>query len=247
MCSPQISRYYWHKAVLKSDLPPRAKVAASALAIVFMNDETGRCDPGFAKILKATGLSKDTLKRAIRDLIDAGWLSRTEGRGKGNVTRYTLCSPGQIVRFRQPERSADMPQKKGSTGALSEKQKGAQVHQEGGTGALSYNSDKHTYNIQRADPDRFANHRFTGNAFDGPVLVRDKDHGNLSSWGRWLMAEGFPPMSAIPVRRLGSAKKGGDLFALPWRTPPTDARGTEEARAYFIAVLEAQEARHAAQ
>lgn len=247
MCSPQINRYQWLKAVLKSDLPARAKVAASALAVVSMNDETARCDPGLNKILTDSGLSKDTLKRALRDLIDAGWLSRTEGRGSGKKTRYTLCSPGQIVPFRQPEKVADLHTKKGGTGALSEEQKGAQVHSKGGTGALSYYKDKHTSNIQGADPDRFANHRFTGNAFDGPVLVREKDHGNLSAWGRWLMAEGFPPMSAIPVRRLGSAKKVGDLFALPWRTPPTDVRGTEEARAYFIAVLEAQEARHAAQ
>lgn len=247
MCSPQIDRYQWLKAVLKSGLQHRAKVLASCLAVEFANDETGRCDPGLRKIIEASGLSQDTAKRAIRDLIDAGWLSRTEGRGSGNKTRYTLCSPGQIVPFRQPERVADLPPQKGGTDALSEKQKGAQVHPKGGTGALSYNKDKHTSNIQGADTGRFANHRFTGNAFDGPVLVREKDHGNLSAWGRWLMAEGFPPLSEISVRRQGSAKKGGDLFALPWRTPPTDARITEEARGYFIAVIDAQEARHAAQ
>ncbi len=128
MTAQTLNRFEWVKAVAQSDLLDRAKVVAWALAVNFCNEETGRTDPGLKEISKATGKTIDTLKRAIRDLIGAGWLSRTEGRGAGNKTVYTFLSPGKVVLISQAKRAANTSPEKGGRGAPLDEKKGARVH-----------------------------------------------------------------------------------------------------------------------
>lgn len=127
----KLNRFEWQKAVLQvRSLTSTAKLVASALSVQFANDDTGQLNPGLTTLMEFLGLPLSTLKRAIRQLIDAGWLSRTEGRGAGNCTNYTLLAPCKIVPFR--------PRKKGSKASLSNKKKGSQVVQKGSTHELSY-------------------------------------------------------------------------------------------------------------
>ncbi|WP_371171476.1 helix-turn-helix domain-containing protein [Aliiroseovarius sp. 2305UL8-7] len=127
----RLNRFEWQKAVLQvRNLNSTAKLVASALSVQFANDETGQLSPGLATLMEFLGLPLSTLKRAIRQLIDAGWLSRSEGRGAGNYTYYKLLAPCKIVPFR--------PKKKGSKASLSAKEKGSQVAQKVSTHELSY-------------------------------------------------------------------------------------------------------------
>lgn len=245
MTGQTLNRFEWLKALNRSGLLPRAKVVASALAIEFCNDETGRLDPSLTTLADATGKTVDTVKRAIRDLVEGGWLARTEGRGRGNKTEYTLLSPGKIIAISNPKKGAQVHHIKGGTGAPLTKEKGAQVHGKGGTGALSYNKDKQTMNKYSANPDRWAAHRFIGNAWDGPSLVLASDYDTLSAWGRWLKSHGLPALDRLQLQTFG--RDGTKVFRLPYRTPPSDAQREAEALAYFAEKVEEQGVSYAAQ
>ncbi len=113
-----MNRFEWLKAVLQDgDLPDRAKTIASVLAVQFANDDTGQINPSASTLADYIGASKDTVKRAVADLVAAGWIARTEGRGAGNRTQYTLLSPGKVVPFTGQKKGAELhlwPSKKGA-------------------------------------------------------------------------------------------------------------------------------------
>ncbi|GIT93127.1 hypothetical protein JANAI62_35890 [Jannaschia pagri] len=118
----RLNRFEWQKAVLQvRNLNSTAKLVASALSVQFANEETGQLSPGLATLMEFLGLPLSTLKRAIRQLIDAGWLSRSEGRGAGNYTYYKLLAPCKIVPFRPKKKGSQVAQK-GSTYELSYKE-----------------------------------------------------------------------------------------------------------------------------
>jgi len=104
-----MNRFEWLKAVMRADLPDRAKSVATALALVFCNDETGQINPGYGAIADAIGgAHHDTIKRAVAALSEAGWLAlpegRKAGRGRGNAVSYILTSPGKVVPMHRPKR-----------------------------------------------------------------------------------------------------------------------------------------------
>lgn len=130
-----INRHEWLKAVNKdSKLPHRA--VRVALALWTRGNETDdHVYPGMDDIMEQSGLSRDTAKRGLLDLVGAGWLHRTEGRGRTNFTVYTFCSPGKVIAISSGKRGANMPQEKGGSSALSGKKrvqlckkKGAVLH-----------------------------------------------------------------------------------------------------------------------
>jgi len=246
MSTQTLNRFEWLKAVNRADLLPRCTKFAAALAVEFYNDETGRLDPGVNTLAEATGQTVDTVKRAIRDLTDGGWLARTEGRGRGNKTEYTLLSPGRVIAISSTKKGAPMHQTKGGTHAHLTKEKGAPVHGKGGTGALSYDKDKQTLNKEGANPDRFRHHQFIGNATNGPRLIATNDQLKLNPWAEWLKAEGFPQLHSLGIKR--TPEKGrNEYFALPYRSPPTDPMRNAEAREYFAVHLDQLGASYAAQ
>ena len=86
------------------DLMPMAKVVASALAIQFANDESGQMSPSAATLADYVRSSLPTINRAVRALEEAGWLARSEGRGRGKFTQFTLLSPGKVIAFAAPKK-----------------------------------------------------------------------------------------------------------------------------------------------
>lgn len=121
MSNGQINRFEWLKAVVQSGgLKDRTKTVGAALAVQFANDETGQINPSVRTLANYTTQSIDTVKRAVKELVDDGWLGRTEGRGRGNKTAYVLGSPGRVV-------SISTQSKGGNRAPLTER-KGATVH-----------------------------------------------------------------------------------------------------------------------
>lgn len=79
-------------------------------------------------------MSLATIKRCLRQLVEFGWLLRTEGRGAGNNTEYDFRAPCNITPFR--------PKKKGAPATLSTPQKSTPVTEKRLTGELSYIKDQ---------------------------------------------------------------------------------------------------------
>lgn len=106
-----------------------AEVGAVAFAVwckllVHRNRKTGECFPSVKTIMKATGLTKPTVVKAIKELEKAGWLTvvRTKSeRGKPQPNRYTLA-PRLLVNEIDQQQSthpllvgkADLPVGKGN-------------------------------------------------------------------------------------------------------------------------------------
>lgn len=251
--SPNSSyRYQWLKAVNRSDLLPRAKLVASALAVEFYNQDTGRCDPGAETLATATGQTLDTVKRAIRDLVEAGWLARSEGRGRGNKTQFDLLSPGKVIPISSAKKGAPVHHRKGGTDAPLPREKGAPVREKGGTGALSYNKDKHTIEhrgarvpTQTPEPVlAFKDYRFAGKAIDGPSLVPMSDHATLNAYADLVRSHGLPDLQAMAIRQ---ATKKEIFFHLPYRKAPNTPEQNEEVLSYFRSIIDHTAVRYAAQ
>ncbi len=133
---PKLNRFEWLKAVLqRADLNSSTKAVAAALSVQFANDETGQLNPSLKTLDEfLAGMSLATIKRCLRQLVELGWLFRTEGRGAGNCTEYDLRAPCKIIPFRQ--------KKKGAPVSLSNGEKGSPVTEKRLTGELSYIKDK---------------------------------------------------------------------------------------------------------
>jgi len=247
MPNAHINRFEWLKAVLQfEDLSPSAKTVASALAVKFANDGTAQINPSVRTLAAFTSQSIDTIKRAVKALVDAGWMERTEGRGRGNKTRYTLLSRGEVVQLSgQNKRCINPP---------STNQKGAAAHQKESNDAPSYNKDKQSLEqtggrTSHKRPDaisQFANRRFYGNGYDGPRLIPSTDHFALNEWNAWLTERGFPKLHQMPIKQLGE-KRGNFGFWLPSKMPPQTDSEMDQARFFFEALCDWEVAAHAAQ
>lgn len=236
MSNGQFNRFEWLKAVVQSGgLKDRSKTVATALAVQFANDKTGQINPSVRTLADYTTQSIDTVKRAVKELVDDGWLGRTEGRGRGNKTAYVLVSPGKVVPISAP--------KKGCSHAPLTGQKGATMHRKGGNHAPSYNKDKQSFEQRESKPQQYRSHRFAGNSFDGLTLIPSSNQEALYAWGHWLKAQGFPALDQYPIERQGQ-KSGSSFFSLPWKAPPVEPDLIEEACAFFAAML-GQEDGHA--
>jgi len=162
------ARWGWMKAVAgDGNLSPMARLLASILATQFSHHETAHCAPGTKTLADALCTSVDTIKRALRDLAAAGWLIRTEGRGRGNRSEIVFLDGNNVVpmiRPREPETSghvrsdpAKAPSERYEKGGNSAPvynrnqaaKKGADMRGKGGKTALSYIKDD-PKNIQRA-------------------------------------------------------------------------------------------------
>jgi len=252
MSDAHINRFEWLKAVLQSShINANAKAVASALAVQFTSDETGQTNPKTTTLAKYLNASLATVKRGVSDLVKAGWLHRTEGRGTGNQTRYALTSPGKIVPFRVSKISE------------TNRKKGANMHPKSGSDlSLQNNSSGSNLSLHRlkSEPSyieqsseqksaawkAFRNHTFTGNPFCGPRIVRSDDRRKIYAWGRWLMERGYPALELFPIIE-ETAKRGGKVFLLPWTMPPERDEQCLEATEFFDHLLDWEAARHAAQ
>ena len=97
-------RWGWLKAITAdADLSPMARLLAHVLATQFSHHETAHCAPGTYTLAAALATSADTIKRALRDLAAAGWLIRTEGRGRGNRSEIFFLGGTNIVPMIYPK------------------------------------------------------------------------------------------------------------------------------------------------
>jgi hypothetical protein len=86
-------REVWAEAVWKSDLPPTQKLVALAYA-----DHARDRDVAWAsydRLMRRTGLSRDTVARCMKALVKADWLLPVRAAGQHRSARYGLTTPSQ--------------------------------------------------------------------------------------------------------------------------------------------------------
>ena len=208
----KLNRFEWLKAVLQvKALNSSSQVVAAALSVQFANDETGQINPAMKTLAEYLKMALSTVKRAIKELVAAGWLSRTEGRGAGNRTRYTLRSPYRIVPFR--------PKRKGAHVGLSDQEKGSSVPQKGGSRGLSYKEQSKEQKARLAPSPDLPNGRQSGEALrfvpgGGGYFERE--------WDDALRAYGLPSLHRSLPQVIHEGRR---CYQLPDLCPAR--RGTE--------------------
>ena len=154
----KLGRWAWADAIdLDRTISLSAKALASKLVRNFAHSETAHCAPGSDTMAHALGTSTDSIKRLLRELTEAGWLVRTEGRGRGNRAQIVFLWGNNVVPMvrsdasgapandlqNEPKRPATGSEKRGADAPFYSRekaaQKGADMGGKGGTGALSYN------------------------------------------------------------------------------------------------------------
>ncbi|KAB2539668.1 hypothetical protein AL035_17835 [Salipiger aestuarii] len=167
-------RYGWVEAVCcDASVGAQAQVVAYVLAMRYANRHTAQCDPGLPELEGTLGRSRSTLKRAISELIDAGWITRVVGRGRGNRSGYGFLTRARIVSLKGvrsgPKKgSADDPfygAEKGSDPGCQEKQKGSNLTLKGVKSGPPYNIAKTCKNHRGTD--------LPQNLSDNPMVIRD--------------------------------------------------------------------------
>jgi Helix-turn-helix domain len=109
----------WVEQVLAGNLSAAEKLVATRIAL-HHNIETGQCDPSIIGLVKRTNTSESTVRRAIKELEDAGWLAvdRTNGRYRNSYQLHAPTLPlaeglnpvrGERVQTANPAAGGDQP------------------------------------------------------------------------------------------------------------------------------------------
>ena len=94
----QHQRFGWLKAVRRdTGLSAQAQMLAHVLVLDYANKHTLQCDPSIAELEDLTGRSKSTIKRAIAELVEARWITRITGRGRGRTSGYGFLTRASVV------------------------------------------------------------------------------------------------------------------------------------------------------
>ncbi len=174
-------RFAWMEAVrVDRDLSMTARLLGHVLALDFANHDTAECRPSPKVIADRLGVSVDTAKRAMADLVAAGWIRRaSDGPGRGRAASITFLSRAQVVSLKGG-RVAPISggSNGGKTAPISGPEKGANLRGKGGKFAsppTPPNKDK-----------PYLNHKATD---DPDALVR--------YWAEVIDGGGFIPSGAI--------------------------------------------------
>ena len=195
-------RWPWLRAIhSNTELTDAAKLVACVLVTQFAHHQTGECSPSVDTIADAIGRSKDTAKRGVKVLIDGGWVHRTEGRGRGNRSAYTLISPGKVVSL------------KGGKSAPLRNEKGANLHLKGGKSAPFH---------YKADPKGYQ----SGCEADGSQLF-PADCAEIRSWESWLIERRLPTLVQLELDEL---RDGNVWYRVPCRRPSQYMSADKERR-----------------
>lgn len=95
---PPLDRFDWERLIRELDLPSAVKCTAYALA-TFLDGKTGmNAHPGTPALVKATGLSKPTLLKAMERLEKEGLIMAVQKAGekgmpRGFATVWQVCVP----------------------------------------------------------------------------------------------------------------------------------------------------------
>lgn len=142
-------RWGWMESVRRDgSLSPMARLVADTLVLEYANRDTHRCDPSRRQLADIHACSEDTIKRVIRELIDADWIVVLAGVGRGHNTRFGFLTRAKIVHLKGGKNA---PLKGGRNTPLSRSQKGADLHGKGGKSASVHNRDKPQKNQRGRD------------------------------------------------------------------------------------------------
>ncbi|UWR22636.1 helix-turn-helix domain-containing protein [Sulfitobacter sp. S190] len=242
-----LNRFEWAKAVLQVEgLSGAAKTIAAALAIQFANAETGQINPSQETLADYLKLHRDTIKRAMRELRNAGWLMAIGDGGRGKAPRLRLLTPRKIIAFRAKQGGVNHP-------AQAEK-RGEDLQQKGGEIAPSHYKEEQSLEQRRRQiptkrPSALDPHmetRFEGNATEGPRAIPKDKWDALNDWGEWLSNQGLPKLIELPLVQIAE-KTGAIYFWLPSIKPPTTPEATAQAIFFFADLIDGEASRHAAQ
>lgn len=132
-------RWTWLAGVRHdAGLTVSARLLAHILVLDFANRRTARCDPGMVTLARDMGVSRDTVRRLLRELCAARWIEIEEARGRGKRSGIVFLSRGQVVAFRPEKGSTGAPSKGGVHATVSGGEKVASVPRKGSTRAHPY-------------------------------------------------------------------------------------------------------------
>ena len=86
--------FSWRGAICDSGLAPSARHVALTLSL-HMNERGGSCFPSISTLERETGLSRNTVLAALRELESAGWI--TVKRAARSVNRYSATLPAGAI------------------------------------------------------------------------------------------------------------------------------------------------------
>lgn len=136
----QHQRWGWLEGVRRDPtINAQAKLVAHVLALDYAHHATLRCDPSIREIANLCGVSTDTAKRAVAALVEAEWIVRQCGLGRGRNSGYGFLTRAKIIQLKggktAPPDGANLHPFKGS-------EKGANLRGKGGKSAPRYNKAK---------------------------------------------------------------------------------------------------------
>ncbi|WP_176445151.1 helix-turn-helix domain-containing protein [Maliponia aquimaris] len=187
-----------------------AKMLAQVLALDFANRDTGQCNPSRQTLADHMGVSEATVKRALADLISAGWLGKTGVTARKRTASYAFLSPGKVVAFGQrPQDNAGHKRPATAPGTRVKSAPNA-----GHICTAPYRGRNQVKN-QSACP--------TASEQDCPVRqvfeIAPGSHRHVA-WDGWLAAHGWPVLAELGDR-VRQRKCAGWL--MPSAMPPDDA------------------------
>lgn len=219
---------------------------ASVLARRFADHITGQCFPGNAVLMTAIGgKSEDTVQRGFKALAARGWLRRTEGRGRGNMSSVIFLMPATVAR--QSARPAgretaalppeNPPAEKAADMRFQTREKAADMREKPRRNAAS-RIEPNTNQKKHAEADERRERPC-------PHLRAVAHHGTdaVADWDSWLVKRGFPTLEAMGI--LSSDQRGPGYDVL-WCRPPSaeDALTTGFARRWAEWAMQEAEVRH---
>lgn len=204
----------WLMAVTTTpEISGRAVQVANYLMLVRRNRKTGQCNPSRGRMASDLKLSEDTVKRAIAQLVEKGWIKVEHGPHRTSPRSYRfLNTAGEEVSLDE------------STGAVKRetraqkcpddsRQKCAEVIPLRGNFAPDYRADlpPHIVNLS-SEPYAGARERAA------PHLREFIRPGSAEAveWEHWLAKKRYPPLAEL--RRLHDERG----ICLPYRRPPSE-------------------------
>jgi len=227
-----------------------ARYLASVLVRKHGYDDDRPCSYSMKTMAAWLHVSVDTVKRTLKELGAAGWIYRTEGRGRtncgviiflkgSNVVPMKALKSSQTVQPETPKVRIYAPTKGGAGAYQTATEKGANSEGKGRTDALSYNIAKTNLNKK----EREANQAQSKCPVNIIAFVRPDDREDrIEDWNAWLTKRGYPTLQVL------SFCNAEGHYALPSGRPPhTDDeqdRANQTAHRWATWATDCMEARH---
>ncbi|WP_208348789.1 helix-turn-helix domain-containing protein [Pseudaestuariivita rosea] len=212
-----LNRHDWFRAVMQVEgLSATAKNVAGALSIQFANDETGRLDPSQETLADYLKVHKDTIRRGLRELRNAGWLLSLGDGGRGRTLMMRLISPSKIIPFRARKGVQNDPENRAERGADMHTQARKKVCSSAAKGVQNCTPLLKEEQAYKQDT------RASGPPpcpVDQCAVILAGSH-NEQAWDEWLTKHRWPTVREIGIRL-------NDGWRMTFPTPPSDPHGIQ--------------------